>query len=80
MSMRYVRRVYGVPAKRGMRVESIPDTPQCPTRTGVITRATAYVYVRFDDEKRPVPYHPCSLRYIGAGGAVLWPLPEEGVL
>lgn len=77
MSVGYLRRVYGVPVKRGMRVESIPDTPQYPTRSGVVTYATCYVWVRHDGEKRSFPYHPTSLRYFDKEGVSIWPV-EEG--
>ena len=62
--MAYVRRYYGVPAKRGGRVAW--DT-SIGTREGTITRATAYVYVRYDDSKHAVPLHPQEpgLRYLG---------------
>jgi len=61
--MAYIRRCYGVPAKRGGRVAW--DTSK-GTREGTITRATAYVYVRFDDAKFSVPLHPREdgLRYL----------------
>lgn len=74
MSMDYVRRVYGVPAKRGMRVESIPSIPPQPPRQGIVTRCTCYVWVRHDGEKHARAYHPTSLRYFGKDGEVLWPL------
>ena len=63
MSMAYIRRYYGVPAKRGGRVAW--DTSK-GTREGAITRATHYVYVLFDDAKHSVPLHPCEqgLRYL----------------
>jgi len=63
MSMGYIRRHYGVPAKRGGRVAW--DTPK-GTRTGTIVSATAYVYILFDDAKHRVPLHPkeVGLRYL----------------
>ena len=63
MSFKYIRRYYGVPAKRGGRVEWTTDAG---VRKGTITSATAYVYVRFDDAKHPVPMHPMEdgLRYL----------------
>jgi len=63
MSMDYVRRYYGVPAKVGGRVEL--DTNK-GTRRGVITSASHYIYVRFDDCKFAVPLHPQEdgLRYL----------------
>lgn len=51
----YIRETYGVPAMRGGRVAW--DTP-AGTRQGTITRATHYIYVRFDDCNHSVPIHP----------------------
>lgn len=52
MSADYVRRTYGVPAKRGGRV--IVDGQE-----GVITSFTdAYLRVRFDGDKHSMPAHP----------------------
>lgn len=66
MSFDYIRRYYGVPAKRGGRVAW--DTSK-GTREGTITRATNYVYVLFDDAKFPIPLHPKEdgLRYLQEG-------------
>ena len=58
--MDYVRSYYDVPAKRGMRVSY-----SCPTmgeQHGVITRATHYVYVRFDGMRHSRPFHPTEPR------------------
>jgi hypothetical protein len=65
MSFDYIRRYYNVPAKRGGRVAW---TTSKGTREGTITSATAYVFVRFDDAKFPVPLHPLEdgLRYLDA--------------
>lgn len=59
MSLKYIRKAYGVPAKRGQRVRFAPDggTP----REGVITGADgAYIKVRFPEHKslRPGRFHP----------------------
>lgn len=70
MSMSYIRRYYGVPAKRGGRVEW--HYRDGKVRLGTITRATAYVYVRFDDAKRSVPLHPCE------GGLCYLPAAPKG--
>lgn len=51
MSMEYVRRCYGVPAKRGMAV-------RVDGKRGIIVRASHYIHVRFDGQKRSVPCHP----------------------
>jgi len=67
MSMAYIRRAYGVPAKRGGRVAW--DTSK-GTREGAITRATHYVYIRFDGDRHSRAMHPCEdgLRYLEAAG------------
>lgn len=59
----YIRQHYGVPARKGGRVEW---TTSKGVRTGTITSATHYVYVRFDDAKYAVPLHPQEdgLRYV----------------
>lgn len=52
MSVEYIRRVYEVPAKRGMRV-TVNGKP------GVIASFRgAYIMVRFDGAKHSVPCHP----------------------
>jgi len=53
--MAYIRKYYGVPAKRGGRVTW---KTRSGVRHGTITSASAYVYVLFDGERRPVPLHP----------------------
>lgn len=50
----YVRQYYGVPAKRGARV-------QCEGASGTVTSATHYVFVRLDGQRHPRPYHPLDL-------------------
>ena len=55
--MAYVRKTYGVPAKRGMRVRF--SSKHC-VGEGVITRATHYVFVRFDGWAYSVPIHPAD--------------------
>jgi hypothetical protein len=63
MSFDYIRQYYDVPAKKGGRVEWSTSKG---LRAGVITHATNYVYVRFDDAKHAVPLHPKEegLRYL----------------
>ena len=72
MSFDYIRCYYSVPAKRGGRVEW---TTSKGLRTGVITHATNYVYVKFDDAKFSVPLHPKEdgLRYIEDHADLAWP-------
>lgn len=59
----YIRRYYGVPAKRGMRV-----TYQ--GKPGVITGTSGpHLRVRLDGEKNSLPYHPSDLAYEKDGAA-----------
>lgn len=53
MTMAYVRRYYGVPAKRGGRIRFDYDG-----RLGTITKATAHIWVRFDGAKWSEQLHP----------------------
>jgi hypothetical protein len=68
--MEYIRRYYGVPAKRGQRV--------CYTykgrREGTITGArNQYILVRLDGENRTGAYHPTwEMEYLAVGE------PKEG--
>lgn len=63
MSLEYIRKTYGVPAKRGGRVEYTGDgTPE----RGTITSADgARLRVRLDGLKHPAHFHPTwKLRYL----------------
>lgn len=51
MTAEYIRRTYGVPAKRGVRV-------RVDGHAGVVTSCGHYIRVRFDGERRPRPCHP----------------------
>lgn len=56
MSMQYIRDAYGVPAKRGMKVEYCGrDNIR---RRGRITSASHYVHVRFEGKRTSVRIHP----------------------
>lgn len=63
MTMDYIRRTYGVPAKRGCRVEY---TGGKAPRLGTITGACgAHILLRLDGEPRAHRYHPTwKLRYL----------------
>lgn len=63
MSFEYIRRCYGVPARRGGRIEW---TTKSGTKSGTITGATHYLNVRFDGTNHSVPIHPKEegLRYL----------------
>ena len=56
MSMEYVRKTYGVPAKRGGRVLYTGD--HSGARYGTITGASHRIRVRFDGFKFSLPLHP----------------------
>lgn len=68
MSMEWIRRNYGVPAKRGGRVEYTPceGSPDKPGRFGTITGARgAHIRVRLDGERHASPFHPTwQIRYL----------------
>ena len=59
MSMDYIRRTYGVPAKRGARVQYDGVTVGQPPLLGTITGTKgALLRVRFDGERRTHNLHP----------------------
>lgn len=65
MSMSWIRKTYGVPAKRGGRVEY---TGRGWSELGTITSArSGRVNIRLDGEKHAGPFHPTwALRYLPA--------------
>jgi hypothetical protein len=65
MSMDYIRRQYGVPAKRGARVRY---TGGLSPAEGRITSARGpHIRVRLDGEKRSDVYHPTwKIEYLDA--------------
>lgn len=60
MSMEYVRKTYGVPAKRGMRV--IIQKEDGTQQLGRIMRATHHIYIKLDGEKKSKVFHPTDDR------------------
>jgi hypothetical protein len=64
MSMAYIRKAYGVPAKRGQRVRYAPDG--CKPREGVIVGSCgARLRIRIGDDKRAGRFHPTwALEYL----------------
>lgn len=62
-NMQYIRDTYGVPAKRGARVEY---TGGKEPRLGTITGTGGCgILIRLDGEKTSSPYHPTwKLRYL----------------
>lgn len=65
MSMAWIRKTYGVPAKRGGRVAYTGDGKR---ELGTITGARhGYINVRLDGEEHPGPFHPTwELHYLPA--------------
>ena len=63
MSFEYIRTYYGVPAKRGGRVEY---TGTGKVQTGTITGASgAHLSIRIDGKKHADPFHPTwNLKYL----------------
>lgn len=60
-SMKYIRDTYGVPARRGARVEYQSDKVGREPRRGTITSADgAYLRIRFDGDVCTYPgvFHP----------------------
>ena len=60
MSFEYIRKAYGVPAKRGQRVRYTGDRgPNAIPREGMITSAAgAKLRIRMDGESYSGIYHP----------------------
>lgn len=69
MSIEWIRNYYGVPAKRGGRVEYIPcEGSTDESRLGTITGTSGpHLRVRMDGDKYSFQYHPTwQLRYLDA--------------
>jgi hypothetical protein len=66
-SFDWIRSHYGVPAKRGGRVEYTPceGSKDLPGKIGTITGTSGpHLLIRLDGEKHSRPYHPTwQLRY-----------------
>lgn len=57
----YIRNYYGVPAKRGARVEY-------QGKLGTVTGTSGpHVTVKLDGSKLSFPYHPTDLRWLEVG-------------
>jgi len=65
VSIEWIRKNYGVPAKRGMRVEYTGDgKPELGTICGA---RGAHLSIRMDSVKHAMPFHPTwKLRYLDA--------------
>lgn len=70
MSAEYVRRYYGVPAKRGGRIRFLYNGE----REGTITSFDGqYLRVRFDGETRSERLHPTwKVDYLDNDGKCIW--------
>lgn len=68
MNMQWIRETYGVPAKRGGRVEY---TGGSQSRCGTITGTGGCgILIRLDGDKYSLPFHPTwKLRYLDAAQA-----------
>ena len=60
MTMEYIRKSYGVPAKRGARVEYRGDVNHAPWQGTIVSADGHYLRIRRDGDTRtyPVPFHP----------------------
>lgn len=65
MSLQYIRDTYGVPAKRGGRIEYMANGSAIQ---GTITGSRgAHIRVRLDGDKRSLLFHPTwKIRYLDA--------------
>jgi len=68
MSFQYIRDTYGVPAKRGTRVEYSRNGMRIQ---GTITGSRQqYLLVRLDGDRNSIAFHPTwNLRYLDAATA-----------
>lgn len=68
MSMKEIRATYGVPAKRGARVEYFASTPGKPLWSGtILSEQGGYLRIRCDGDEslHPHSFHPVlGLRYL----------------
>lgn len=72
MTMAYVRKSYGVPAKRGMIVETNYAGDKAAKKKGVVTSATHHVMVRFEGWNFSIPCHPTELTYFDKDNKEIW--------
>ena len=70
MSMHYIRRTYGVQAKRGARVEFSGWPHVGPVRGTIVAATDGHLIVRFDGKSYTSRLHPTWLvRYLESPGA-----------
>ena len=74
MTIAYIRKSRGVPAKRGMRVFSRHDD-----RWGtIVSSRSGYLRIRLDGDKHALCYHPTwELDYYDKAGAIIFRSPQE---
>ena len=60
MSMEYIRKTYGVPAKRGARIEYQPEGEKRSWRGTITSAQDMYLRIRRDGDvcTYPAPFHP----------------------
>lgn len=81
--MAAIRRIRGVPAKRGRRVRFNPNAdgqPPRPQLGTIVSTRGEYLRVRMDGETgRPWILHPTwHVEYLDDDGKVIWPKPAGG--
>jgi hypothetical protein len=76
MTLEYIAKAYGVPAKRGGRVEYTGNgTPQLGT---IRSARGAHLNILLDGKKHARPFHPTwEIRYLDARPAPSTPEPGE---
>lgn len=62
--MEYIRRAYGVPAKRGGRVEYVHVDAGETLRGTIVGSRNQYLRVRWDHEAFTRTHHPTSVVYV----------------
>ena len=71
--MDYVRKRYGVPAKRGGQVEYTSQLDGERMRGTICGASGGRLHIRFGDNKRTFSFHPTwQLDYLDDAGNVIW--------
>lgn len=69
MSLEYIRKTYGVPAKRGAPVRFTPDSRDKSMDGRIVGSRGALLRVRFDGFKKPWLCHPTwEMKYTAHNG------------
>lgn len=58
MSIDYVRRYYGVPARNGGRVRYTGEGEDRPEFGTIMSASGAHLNIRLDGQKHALPFHP----------------------